>query len=49
RDGKTKYLSDTPRFIAYLQEVLPRHPQLRPLLELLEQRIKPALQAKAVA
>jgi N-acetylmuramate 1-kinase len=49
RDGKTKYLSDAPRFIAYLQEVLPRHPQLQPLQELLEQRIKPALQAKAVA
>lgn len=49
RDGKAKYLSDTPRFIAYLQEVLPRHPQLQPLQDLLEQRIKPALHAKAVA
>ena len=49
RDGKPKYLADVPRFIAYLDEVLPRHPQLAPLAELLETRIKPALAAQAVA
>ena len=49
RDGKSKYLPDVPRFIAYLDEVLPRHSQLQPLTDLLETRIKPALRSKAVA
>ena len=49
RDGKSKYLQDVPRFIAYLDEVLPRYPQLQPLADLLESRIKPALQSKASA
>src|SRR5690606_40139071 len=43
RDGKTKYLVDAPRFIAYLDEVRPRHPQLQPLQRLLDRRIRPAL------
>lgn len=47
RDGKSHYLEDVPRFIAYLDEVLPRHPQLSGLLALLEQRIKPALAGRA--
>lgn len=49
RDGKTKYLPDAPRFIAYLEEVLPRHPELVPLQGLLDNRIKPALLARAEA
>jgi len=48
RDGKTKYLVDAPRFIAYLDEVLPRHPQLEPLRRLLDARIRPAI-AKVAA
>ena len=48
RDGKSRYLSDVPRFIGYLEEVLPRHPALQPMAELLEDRIKPAL-AKGMA
>ena len=47
RDGKSKYLPDVPRFIAYLDEVLPRHPQLAALQRLLDARIRPALAAKA--
>ncbi len=47
RDGKSHYLEDVPRFIAYLDEVLPRHPQLSGLLALLERRIKPALAGRA--
>ncbi|MEN1994364.1 MULTISPECIES: aminoglycoside phosphotransferase family protein [Stenotrophomonas] len=43
RDGKGHYFEDAPRFIGYLDEVLPRHPQLAPLLDLFELRIKPAL------
>ena len=31
RDGKPKYLPDAPRFIAYLDDVLPRYPELAPL------------------
>lgn len=49
RDGKIKYLPDVPRFITYLDEVLPRYPELQALQELLESRIKPALLAKATA
>jgi aminoglycoside/choline kinase family phosphotransferase len=49
RDGKSRYIADLPRFIAYLEEVLPRHPELSPLRELLEATIKPALCAKASA
>lgn len=47
RDGKGHYFDDAPRFIRYLDEVLPRYPELAPLLELLERRIKPAMAAKA--
>ncbi|MGE4458788.1 phosphotransferase [Stenotrophomonas acidaminiphila] len=47
RDGKSHYLEDVPRFIAYLDEVLPRHPQLSALQSLLQRRIKPALAARA--
>lgn len=43
RDGKSWYLDNVPRFISYLDEVLPRHPTLAPLAELIEHRIKPAL------
>ena len=49
RDGKSKYLDDVPRFIAYLEEVLPRHPALRPLAELLDDRVRPALAKRKAA
>ena len=49
RDGKSKYLPDVPRFIAYLDEVLPRYRQLQALADLLETRIKPALHSRAIA
>ena len=49
RDGKSKYLDDVPRFITYLEEVLPRHQSLQPLAELLEDRIKPALAKRSAA
>ena len=47
RDGKPRYLADTPRFIAYLDEVLPRHRQLDELRRLLDVHIRPALAAVA--
>lgn len=47
RDAKPKYLADAPRFITYLDDVLPRHAELQPLADLLESTIKPALRAQA--
>jgi len=37
RDGKPKYLADTPRFIAYVRHVGQRYDDLRPLLRLLDE------------
>ena len=47
RDAKSKYIADLPRFIVYLDEVLPRYPELTPLRELLDTRIRPAMQRVA--
>ncbi|WP_407353053.1 aminoglycoside phosphotransferase family protein [Luteimonas sp. R10] len=44
RDGKPKYLADAPRFVAYLDEVLPRYPELSPLRSILDRHVRPALQ-----
>jgi aminoglycoside/choline kinase family phosphotransferase len=46
RDGKSHYLADAPRFIGYLQQVLPRHPQLDCLRQLLDEAVLPALAAR---
>lgn len=43
RDGKPKYLADAPRFVAYLDAVVPRYPELAPLADLLERRVRPCL------
>jgi aminoglycoside/choline kinase family phosphotransferase len=37
RDGKPKYLQDTPRFIRYVREVARRYPALAPLIRLLDE------------
>ncbi len=42
RDGKPKYLADAPRFLAYLDAVLPRHPALAPLAGLIDRHVRPA-------
>ncbi len=34
RDGKPKYLEDTPRFLRYILDVAPRYPELQPLVTL---------------
>ena len=47
RDGKPKYLADTPRFFVYLDEVLPRYPQLAGLHAFIEGKVKPAILAAA--
>ena len=45
RDGKPKYVADGPRFVAYLEAVLPRHPELQPLAALIATRVRPAMRA----
>ncbi|MBV6671737.1 phosphotransferase [Xanthomonas euvesicatoria pv. alangii] len=47
RDGKHWYLDNVPRFMAYLDEVLPRYAELAPLIGLIDEVIKPALAARA--
>ena len=42
RDGKPRYIKDAPRFLGYLDAVVPKYPQLAPLRELLDDTIKPA-------
>jgi aminoglycoside/choline kinase family phosphotransferase len=37
RDGKPKYLADTPRFLVYVREVVKRYPVLTPLVRLLDE------------
>ncbi len=44
RDGKPKYLADVPRFFTYLDEVLPRHPELHGLQRFIEHKVKPAIE-----
>ena len=36
RDGKPKYLADTPRFIGYIRATASRYRELTPLLRLLD-------------
>ena len=43
RDGKSRYIADAPRFIAYLDAIVPKYPELAPLGHLLERTIKPAI------
>lgn len=45
RDHKPKYLTDVPRFFVYLDEVLPKYPQLAGLHAFIETKIKPAIAA----
>lgn len=42
RDAKPKYLADVPRFFGYLGQVLPKYPELAPLVQLIEHRVRPA-------
>ena len=37
RDGKPRYLADTPRFIAYIRNTANRYRALGPLLRLIDQ------------
>jgi hypothetical protein len=37
RDGKPKYLADTPRFVNYVRQVAARYSQLAPLARLFDE------------
>ncbi|MFP5374461.1 MAG: aminoglycoside phosphotransferase family protein [Gammaproteobacteria bacterium] len=43
RDGKPGYLADVPRFLGYLDEVLPKYPELTALGALIDARVRPAM------
>ena len=45
RDGKPKYLADAPRFVGYLDAVLPRYPELSALSAIVERYVHPTLPA----
>lgn len=46
RDGKSSYLADLPRVVSYLYEVASRYSELDDLVQLLENKVLPAMQAK---
>ena len=39
RDGKPRYLADTPRFVDYVMQVVPRYPELAPLRAIFERHV----------
>jgi len=43
RDSKPKYIADAPRFLDYLDDVLPQYPELTPLADVLDRLVRPAL------
>lgn len=43
RDHKPKYLADVPRFFVYLDEVLPKYPELSGLHDFINHKVKPAI------
>lgn len=43
RDGKPKYLADTPRFVHYVMAVAAHDPALRPLADIMERHVLPTL------
>ena len=47
RDGKPRYVADTPRFVRYVMEVLPAYPELAPLRGLFERQVLPRVELPA--
>jgi aminoglycoside/choline kinase family phosphotransferase len=41
RDGKPRYLADTPRFVRYVMEVAAQYPELAPLAQLFRRHVLP--------
>ena len=46
RDGKSGYMEDIPRTLSYIMELGPRYDELRTLIDLIETRVLPGLEAK---
>ncbi len=49
RDAKHRYIADAPRFLAYLDGVLPRYPELAALTDVLDRWVRPAVQQRLPA
>ena len=47
RDGKSGYLGDLPRVVTYIHEVAGRYSELEDLVELLENKVLPAMNAQS--
>jgi len=47
RDGKSGYMADIPRTLSYITELRPRYDELGPLVDLIESRVLPGLEASA--
>jgi len=45
RDGKPGYLADIPRTLSYVVELAPRYPELDFLIDLIESRVLPGMEA----
>ena len=45
RDGKSAYLADVPRALSYIVELGPRYPELGFVIELIESRVLPGMDA----
>lgn len=45
RDGKPRYLTDAPRFVAYLMQVVPAYAELAPLQTVLQRHVLPRVPA----
>ena len=46
RDGKSGYIADIPRCLSYIVELAPRHGELAFLVDIIESRVLPALEAR---
>jgi aminoglycoside/choline kinase family phosphotransferase len=43
RDGKSRYMADTPRFVRYVMTVAPHYRELSPLTQIFEQHVLPRI------
>ena len=48
RDGKPGYMADIPRTLSYVVELGPRYDELGPLIDLIEARVLPGLEASSL-
>jgi N-acetylmuramate 1-kinase len=43
RDGNSRYMADTPRFVRYVMTVAPHYRELSPLTQIFEQHVLPRI------